>query len=196
MRGIVLLVIAVLAAIGLGVGIEATGSSGSSRPPQANWTISSRRPLVHIPAKGPCPTSVRGDNDVANAKDDLSSHLLPQGALFGIICRYTSSPARSPFQLVRSALVNGRTAQAFENTVAKIRTTRPAWVAHCPAAIARVTVLAFGYAHGRVVDLWYEDSGCQTLDNGYLEASELSNPPFQQFIGLVAEIAPIPSVRS
>ena len=38
--------------------------------------------------------------------------------------------------------------------------------------------MAFRFAHVDDVDLWWNDSGCQTLDNGRLGAFEGANPSF------------------
>lgn len=146
---------------------------------------------VRVPARGPCPPSVQGYSDVANNGQDLRSRLLPAGALFGLICRYGQGPGATAFTLIRSALVNGRTALIFEQVISKISTKKSAGVAACPAQFATVTVLAFGFSRRADIDLWYNDSGCQTLDNGFLEASEISNPAFfNQFIPLVTELSP------
>jgi hypothetical protein len=87
--------------------------------------------------------------------------------------------------------MNARTAANVAMDVNAMSTARPTAVAHCPAQLATVTVLSFGYSADRSVELWYSDSGCQTLDNGFLEASEISNPPFYEgFSALVARLAP------
>jgi hypothetical protein len=40
------------------------------------------------------------------------------------------------------------------------------------------------------VDLWFSDSGCETLDNGRIRAYESGNPSFGAFVMLVSELAP------
>lgn len=183
----------VLIVISVGVGTVSATTPAHLHTSQANWVISPRRPLIRIPPEGPCPKSIRDFNDVANTEDSLRSHLLPPGALFGIICRYITVPKRTPYKLYRRSLINGRTAAAFEDAINNIQTERPEEIVSCPAKFIEATVLAFGYLDGHFVDLWYEDSGCQTLDNGYLEASETTDPPFQNFIQLVNQIAPLPN---
>jgi len=57
-------------------------------------------------------------------------------------------------------------------------------VAHCPADVGRINILAFSYQASGDVDLWWIASGCQELDNGYVAAGETANPSFyDDFMG-------------
>lgn len=186
MRGFLILCATVLGAIAVGLAVEPYPSTANS------WLVTTRSPALNVPPEGPCPSTIRGFYDVTNAEHSLEQHLLPQGALFGIICRYGSAKGQGRFELERTALVNGRTALAFEAAVERIATTKPRAVEFCPEQLPSATILAFGYGDGDDVDLWYSDSGCETLDNGFLEAAEVSNPAFSdRFVPLLNEIAPL-----
>jgi hypothetical protein len=184
-RALLILTFLVTGAIGVGVAVEAATSKPGS------WQITAEPPLVRIPPAGPCPPTALGFHDVENARDNLRREMLPPDPLFGLICRYGTTPGGRLYTLERSAPVNGRTARALETAIATISTSKPHGIAMCPTETARVTVLAFGYAHRNYVDLWYVDTGCATLDNGYLKATVIENPPFfDRFAPLVDQIAP------
>jgi hypothetical protein len=196
-RAFAILSMAVLVAIAVGVGAAATSDTATSntatsgsRHSTDRWNITPRPPLLRLAATGPCPATVSSYRDVLNSGTDLTNELLPEGALFGHICRYGTVEGR-PYLLVKSANINGRTVTEFESAIAKISTARPVGIASCPAAFSSVTILAFGFQGRPDVDLWFIDTGCQTLDNGRLEASEISNRGFyDDFDPLVDLIAP------
>jgi hypothetical protein len=74
--------------------------------------------------------------------------------------------------------------------MALLKLGKPKGVYHCPAQLHSVTLLAFGYSTRRAVDLWYNDSGCQTLDNGTITAWQVaSSVDFGRFVRLVNQLA-------
>jgi hypothetical protein len=142
----------------------------TSAPSGAGVLLGSTDPgaTVHVDATGPCP-SLGKARDVSNQRDLVSGHLLPPRPQFGTICWYRSMPGR-PYAWIHRSLVNYRTATALAGAIADLDTARPSGVFNCPAEFADAAVLAFGYLNGKSVDLWFSDSGCQTLDNGVITA--------------------------
>jgi hypothetical protein len=158
-----LLALALVVAIGVGGGV-------TSAPSGAGVMLVSTNPgrTVPVNATGPCPALGKA-RDVSNERDLLSAHLLPPRPQFGTICWYRSMPGH-PYAWIHRSLVNYRTATALAGAIAVLDTARPSGVFNCPAEFADAAVLAFGYLNGESVDLWFSDSGCQTLDNGVLTA--------------------------
>jgi hypothetical protein len=54
-------------------------------------------------------------------------------------------------------------------------------VANCPAATGAFAILAFSYPHHRDVDLWWNTTGCQSIDNGRIGASQIGSTSFGAF---------------
>jgi hypothetical protein len=185
MRAFNYLAIALLVVVGCGVAAEAPSSRHAPRAAAVVALERSGR-AVRLAATGPCPTSLRGFGDVANAEDDLGHELLPAAPRFGVVCWYGTSAS-----LVSTSLVDGRSAAALGAAIDALSTKVPQGVTNCPAAFASAAVLALALPHGVVVDLWYDDTGCQSLDNGYLRAYETGNPAFyERFIPLATGLRP------
>lgn len=114
--------------------------------------------------------------------------------IFGRLCRYGERAGSGPFVRLSAKVLNGRTALLFQEAIGVLKTAKPIGVYACPAAFRSVTLLAFGYAARPTVDLWYNDSGCQTLDNGYVKAwSVVDSVAFARFAALVSSLAPQPA---
>lgn len=203
MRAFLLITVIVFAAIGLGVAIEATTSSphhvkatAPSPPPhQSNlWTISTRQPALRIDVRQSCPKSVAQYHDVTNANADARTTLVPPNPTAGLICRYGTIPTLSssiPYTLVVAKRLGQQDASALAEAIDRVSTKRPTGLSSCPAQFATATIIAFAYANGSNADIWYEDSGCQMLDNGFLASSELGDPAFYNgFMSLIERLAP------
>lgn len=168
LRALLLLALAVGVVIGIGVGVESAAPPGPA-------PIASTDPgaTVHVAATGPCPFSLATSRDVKNAPNGIEPQPSPQPSLmppnpqFGTICWYRSAP-HHPNALVHTSLLNYRSATALGKAIAALDLARPSGVFNCPDAFGDTAVLAFGYPNGASVDLWYTESGCQTLDNGTL----------------------------
>jgi hypothetical protein len=151
-------------AIGVGAGISSASTA-------AGVLLDSTDPgaTVHVDATGPCPSTLGNARDVSNEANALGAHLLPSHPQFGIICWYRSTPGL-PYAWVHRSLVNYPTAIALAGAIDGLDTARPSGVFHCPPAFADAAVLAFGYLKNESVDLWFADSGCETLNNSVLTA--------------------------
>ena len=193
MRVFIAIALAVIAAIGIGVAVEAGTSSPSAHKSNA-WTISTRQPSLRLLVDEPCPKSIAGYQDVTNAEVSSRTSLVPPSPDAGLICRYGTIPTMStnvPYALVRSKRLERGDAVELAIAIDRVSTKRPTGVSACPAQFAAATVVAFGYAKESTADVWYQDSGCQKLDNGYLASSELGDPAFYNgFVALIDRLAP------
>lgn len=128
----------------------------------------------------------------------FSELLVPGSPIAGLICRYayptpatgTGSAAAWPsvYHQVRPA-----TAEASElaRVISKVSTKAPKGAFHCPAGRDTATVIAFSDRNQSDSDLWYWDTGCQTLDNGKIGAFQGENPSFSLgFVSLIDRLAP------
>lgn len=164
-------------------------------PSSGPWQITLRQPQISVTVTQGCPASVRGFRDVHN--DSVSSQMLmpqtPQGAL---ICRYgprpfLTGPSEVGPGLYRTTVLGRSSAIHLANVISAINDVLPPTNPHCPAAFGSVTIIAFHYSSKPDVDLWYSDTGCQTLDNGTIGAWETGNASFfNGFIPVIDQLSP------
>lgn len=110
------------------------------------------------------------------------------------VCRYGERDGSGPLVRLSAKVLSGGTALEFQGAIGSLKTAKPIGVYACPAAFRSVTLLAFGYAARPTVDLWYNDTGCQTLDNGYVKAWSVVNfVAFAHFAELVSSFAREPA---
>jgi hypothetical protein len=139
---------------------------------------------VRVLVSDGCRSLLGGTQDVVNS--DTGDELVPPAPVGGLICRYSSD--RSLY-----AAVDVATSDAVRLAVVidAISTAVPQGSFHCPAADDSASIIAFAYADRADVDLWFSDSGCQTLDNGRIRAYESGNPSFyNSFLTLINALAP------
>ncbi|MGA8207640.1 MAG: hypothetical protein WB801_10320 [Candidatus Dormiibacterota bacterium] len=99
-------------------------------------------------------------------------------------------PAAWP-SLYRQVRLAAAEASKLAGVIGEVSTKAPVGVFHCPAGWDTATVIAFSYRSRTDADLWYYDSGCQTLDNGRIGAFQGGNPSFYlRFVPLVDRLAP------
>ncbi len=150
---------------------------------------------VRIAVARPCAAHLGAADDVSNP--DAGSALVPPNPVAGLICRYgppssgqsidAPRPLYSQVRLIRAQAVE------LAGVIDAMSTAVPP-NAHCPAERPSASIIAFAYANAPDVDLWFKDSGCQTIDNGRVKASEIANPPFDgPFESLISAWAPGPS---
>lgn len=117
----------------------------------------------------------------------------------GLVCRYRQigghpgGPGPQFGVLYASPPLDGRQAVELTRIIDAIKTEGPpSGPISCPAQLnGMATVIAFDYPH-RSVDLWYQDSGCQEIDNGVIGASEIGNASFEALPDWLNAIAPAP----
>ncbi len=173
----------------LAVAIAMTTSCAS-----APWLSSLGQAPVRVTVANGCPAELGGAQDVVNSY--TGDELVPPGPVSALICRYWSSFPATPETKVRGSLyasVALATSDAVRlaAVIDAISTAAPQGTYHCPAGLGSASIIAFAYAGRANVDLWFSDSGCQTLDNGRIAASENGNPSFyNNFLTLMGELAP------
>jgi hypothetical protein len=124
------------------------------------------------------------------------SELVPSSPTAGLICRYAGSATSPPSaavgpSLYRQVRLTGAEAFKLAGVIAKVSTRVPKGTFSCPAGWDTASVIAFSYRGQSGADLWYYDSGCQTLDNGRIGAFQGGNPSFYlRFVPLIDRLAP------
>jgi hypothetical protein len=112
------------------------------------------------------------------------------------VCEYadastTHAPLRT--RLARSVRLDTADARRLASAIVNVSVEAAHGEFHCPnQEFGTVAVIAFDYGR-RTVDLWYQWTGCQTLDNGYVLAFQGGNPSFYSgFQDAFDDLAPLP----
>jgi hypothetical protein len=153
------------------------------------WYVS-RGPKLQLHVAAGCPKSVRGYQDVVNTFP--GPPLVPAGPTSGLICRYRPSVLpQGASRLARQTGLGTAQARRLATAVRKLDLATPSGAASCPADFGSVALIGFAYPARPDVALWYQASGCQSIDNGRLGASETGNPSFYAgFLGVVNSLSP------
>jgi len=162
------------------------------------WHPDRGGPYIRVLANAECPTSLGAARDVRNFGSWRPSELVPPSPIAGLICRYRypASPtgieaAAAWPSLYRQVRLPAVKASELAEVIGKVSTKPPKGTFHCPAGWNTATVIAFSYQGKSDADLWYYDSGCQTLDNGRIGAFQGGNPSFYlDFVSLIDRLAP------
>jgi len=181
----------VLVVLGLGAGSGATAASAAAQPGPL-WYVS-RSPKLRVNVAAGCPPSIGTYQDVVNTFP--GPPLVAAGPVRGLICRYLPRLSSRPGRLVHQVRLTRAEAQTLSGAVRSLGLAPPAGpvngVAHCPADFGTIALIGFSYAARPDIGLWYETSGCQTLDNGRIGAWETANPSFyNRFLGTVNRLSP------
>ncbi|MEA5455795.1 hypothetical protein SPF06_13755 [Sinomonas sp. JGH33] len=142
-----------------------------------------RSPQLRVTVAAGCPASLGPAQDVANdrqAGEALVPHDIPDRAL---LCIYESRASEGPGAtgIRKQARLAEAEAIELENAVAAISLKSPKGPAACPAALpGAVAIIDFHFPNGTDFDLWYNTTGCQTLDNGTRAAFSGANPSFYE----------------
>jgi hypothetical protein len=142
-------------------------------------------PKVRVTVAGGCPLSLGDAEDVSNPGPDFwselwhYSRLARSGAIRGLVCQYTlSSVERLPVpELQRRDVMTRAQASAVSAAAWGESRSHPGFgQTECPAeAEGAVSIVVLGYAAGPDADIWWNDSGCQTADNGHIQV-DLAGP--------------------
>ncbi len=154
---------------------------------QSSW-FEPRTPTESIQASTPCPASVGKARDVRNP-DAVSGRLLPDGekASAGLICIY-QGPLQ-PTQGVRQIVLDGDAAQRLASAVSQVSLQAPpAGGVNCPMDDGKFAIIALRFAGSTRSNLWWDMTGCQTLDNGTVGATQIANPSFEKFSDAIAAL--------
>jgi len=179
---------------GLVTGLLAAGCS--QRPACAVLWHLSRSPKLTVHVGAGCPAPVAHYHDVVNTfpGPPLVPGLPPTRA---VVCWYHDVDMPSPGALALQVRLDRRDARTLATAVRGLSLRPPPAVPFaCPADIGTVALIGFSYSSRPDVALWYDASGCQTLDNGRLGSFQGANPSFYVgFEGTINRFAP-PSTGS
>lgn len=151
------------------------------RPPNVGlskhvWHVSNS-PKLKVDVAAGCPAKVSGYRDVVNTF--VGPPLVPANPTGGLVCRYVPGLAsKDAGRLARSTKLNQSHAAALAGLIRKLSVKPPTGPVNCPADFDSVAVIAFSYSGRADVALWYNASGCQSLDNGAIGSSETGDPSF------------------
>lgn len=154
---------------------SSSSSTTSTVTKSGPWKNPLRHPTIHLSADKPCPTSLGGARDIVNTGPGLTSHLLPGTPTKALVCLYST-------RFERQWLLDAKQTRQLVSVIDHVRTAPPKGTFHCPADIPGNGVLVFRVPGRADIDLWWHNSGCQTLDNGIIGAFEGGNPSFSRFI--------------
>jgi hypothetical protein len=173
----------------VGVLIVAT-TSCAAQP----WAITPGHPQVSVLVSSGCPTALGGTQDVVSSY--AGNEMVPPNPVGGLICRYLARLAQtgasgSPGSLYSSVELATSVAVHLATVIDAISTAAPQGTTSCPSDDESASIITFSYAGRADVDLWFSDSGCQTLDNGRIGSFEEGNPSFyNDFLTLMSQLVP------
>jgi hypothetical protein len=138
------------------------------------------KPQIRFTVTDGCPARLARFGDVRPDGPGLGSALVPdQTPSAGLICTYRPLPRYAAAQH-GSVRLPAATARMLSAALARVELTGPPGEVACPAATGRFAVIVLSYPGRPDVDVRYLDSGCQTLDNGVVQAWEVTNPSFYE----------------
>ncbi|HEY5050267.1 MAG TPA: hypothetical protein VII50_05160 [Acidothermaceae bacterium] len=186
----------------------ARGGAYSSPLPGPAFSAPPGQHLRVTVAQG-CPATMPwAVTDVENPADPARTNALaPTGATSGLICRYATdnvlyfspgantevdTPAPLPVPNLRASVVLTPAQAATLSAAAAVASVAPATGSYsCPSGDpGHVALIVLGYPDRADVDLWYSDTGCQDVDNGYASDFLLAGGDFG---GAVDALVPRPS---
>lgn len=149
--------------------------------------------------------------DVQNPADAaLAKELAPTGATSGLICRYAtddqisfssganteidSAPPLPVPNLRASTTLTQAQAASLSARVAATGIERVVGIYSCPPGDAgHVALIVLGYPDRVDVDLWYSDTGCQGIDNGFVLGFQGASESFGELEDAIDALVPRPS---
>lgn len=149
----------------------------------------SHGPRMHFTASQGCPPKSTQE-DVSNPGQPtsplLSTSPMPTSTL---VCIYgywypdhTLPTSDDANKLIHSVRLDAQKTSTLAHTITALSLAEPHGVTDCPADMIGVrALLAFAYPDGTTTDLNYHDTGCQTLDNGTIAASQIASTSFGAF---------------
>jgi hypothetical protein len=170
-----------------------TAACSSEVPHEGGQHLYPQR-LLEIDVAAGCPHSITGYTGVANTYG--GSRLVPVGPISGLICRYQPQggvASAEAGQLVRQDRLDSSDTNELASALRSI-TFPQTLPTKCPKGTGSQVVMEFSYPSGLDVGVWYNASGCHTLDNGEVGGSEGVSPnyhnPFAHFEAIVNKLSP------
>jgi len=144
-------------------------------------------PTLTVKAGENCPVSAGKARDVKNAAAS-SSRLLSASvpASKGLGCVYGGSLNPAP---VHQIILNSVKASRLAAVLRQVSIQNPPdGPVNCPADTGGFTVIAFTFTEAPDEDVRWDDSGCQTLDNGRVGTTQIANDSFGRFQIVEADV--------
>jgi hypothetical protein len=152
---------------------------------QGSW-FHSRTPTTSVHASKGCPSSMGKARDVRNTEAS-NQHLVPIGAhpIKGLICIYGGPLQRSA--PVRQIVLSQAAAVRLSAALSKVSfQAPPPGPVNCPAATGGFAIISLAFTGSPDVNIWWTMTGCQTLDNGTVGATQIANKSFDKFSNTIA----------
>lgn len=153
--------------------------------------IAQPHPAVAISKSEGCPRTLRGIRGVRNSLPMLAHQLVPSSPypVGGLVCGYNQPPPTS----LRGAPItlNYRQARQLAAALGRLPLGVITEPISCPADLGTTVLIALDYGPQGMVTLEYRNTGCQTVDNGQVQAGQqIDNPPFDRFQAAIRRVAP------
>lgn len=148
-------------------------------------------PKIRVTVAGGCPHSLGKAVDVNSPGPSWwhelwhRSRLAPTGATSGLVCGYAGDV------LQERVSMSPRQASAISAAANNVSTKHRSASPHCPADLGDVAIVVLGYPGRAETDIWWHVGGCQTADNGHVEAFQVASDSFAKFQDAVEAVAPL-----
>jgi hypothetical protein len=188
-----------------------TQPTGQSPHPNPAFSAPPGQHLRVTLAQG-CPKTMPwAITDVENpAAATLTKELAPAGATSGVICRYATddqmsfspgantevdTPAPMPVPNLRGSTTLTPTQAASLAALAAATSIAPVIGTYsCPSGeFGHLALIVLGYPTRVDVDLWYSDTGCQGIDNGFVFGFQGGSESFGNLQDAIDALVPRPS---
>lgn len=124
--------------------------------------------------------------DVPNT-EGTNQHLVPIGAhpTMGLICIYGGPLKRSA--PARQIVLNQAAALRLSAALSKVSLQAPPpGPVNCPEATGGFAIISLASTGSQDINIWWTMTGCQTLDNGTVGATQIANKSFDRFSNTIA----------
>lgn len=169
--------------VGCAVAISLAGCAPTS-PVVADQFVAPS-PAAAFSATG-CPPALGKLQDVAPPHRHLSQLLDPtERPARALVCEYGSVFNQGPgpdHTLAKQIDLDAAPAGRLGSAVARIDVGAARGPVSCPNDTGKVTVLVFTYNDSPPVNLWWHTTGCQSINNGDVEANQIANDSFGAFL--------------
>jgi hypothetical protein len=147
---------------------------------QESW-FHPRTPTTFVQSSDGCPSSIGSARDVRNTEGS-NQYLVPVGAhpIDGLICIY-GGPLR-PSARVRQVVLDQAAAVRLSAALSRVTLQAPpSGAVNCPNDTGGFAIISLSFTGSRDVNVWWTMTGCQSLDNGSIGATQIANKSFVQF---------------
>ena len=151
---------------------------------QGSW-FHPRTPTTFVRTSVGCPSSVGKARDVRNTGGS-SQRLVALGAhpSIGLICVY-GGPLQ-PSGPVRQVALNQAAASRLSAALSQVSLQAPpSSPVNCPNDTGGFAIISLAFAGSQDVNVWWTMTGCQSLDNGLVGATQIANKSFVRFSNTV-----------